>query len=79
MATFLSYFVPYMLIIIILVSTSLNEQWSYLKNQLQLMLTDIRYVACTILIHIFKRIQKVPNLFYKPINQHRFSSVNASI
>jgi len=29
------------------------------------MLTDIRYVACKMLIHIFKSMQKVPNLVYR--------------
>ena len=32
MAIFLNYFVSYMLIIIFVVSTSLNEQWSQLKE-----------------------------------------------
>jgi len=31
---------------------------------LQLLLPDLRYVACKMLIHIFKSIQKVPNQHY---------------
>jgi len=38
-----------------------------------LLLTDLRIVACTMLIQIFKSIHKVPKLLYKPINQHEFS------
>jgi len=34
------------------------------NKQLQLLLTDLRYVANKMLIHIFKSIQKVPNLLY---------------
>jgi len=35
------------------------------KKQLQLLLTDLRYAACNMLIHIFKSIQKLPNLVYR--------------
>jgi len=35
------------------------------KKQVQLLLTDLRYVACKMLIQIFKSIQKVPNLLYR--------------
>ena len=54
MAIFPSYFIPYMLIIIIVVRTNLNEQWSYLKETIAIHVD--RYTLCgmKMLIHIFK-------------------------
>jgi len=45
----------------------MNNDPSY-KKQLQLLLTDLRYKACKMFIHIFKSIQKLPNLVYPIAN-----------
>jgi len=45
----------------------------------ELVLTDLRYAACNMLIKIFKSIQKCQIWSIKPINQHYFRSVNTSI
>ena len=42
----------------------MNNDPSY-KKQLQLLLTDLSYVANKMLIYIFKSVLTVPNLLYR--------------